>query len=439
LNVADVIDARYRLDRLLGTGGMAEVWLAQDQRLGRWVALKVLRESVGTDGDLVAGLEREARLIAQLQHPNIVGVYDTGVHEGRHYLVMEYVHGYSLRQLLETQGRLTEGEAIRYGMQVAAALQYAHERGVIHCDIKPENILVNETGVVKVADFGVADTLTRTLAPNQARDILGTIAYLAPEIIQGFDADPRSDVYSLGLTVYELVAGRLPFAGSTPAAVAGQRLGVPPALLRSFARSASPELEATLARALALPPGERFQTAAEFLAALRRVPPSRGPGAPTIAPPGRAPRPVEGQGGIRRRHTTARIDRGPSRLDSRPRRGRPAATTVLVTIGVVLLALGVGIAGALVIADRNNGGSPAPTPTATVAGPTALPTRTSTPRPTNEPTLTPVPSPSPSPSPTTAPSPTVKPSASPSPATATPGTATPKPSPSPGPTATVTP
>jgi serine/threonine-protein kinase len=438
LNVADVIDARYRLERLLGTGGMAEVWLAQDQRLGRWVALKVLRDSVSAaDGDLAASLQREARVIAQLQHPNIVGVFDTGVYEGHHYLVMEYVHGYSLRQLLETQGRLTEGEALRYGAQVAAALQYAHERGVVHCDIKPENILVNETGVAKVADFGVADTLTRTLAPNQAREILGTIAYLAPEVLQGMDADPRSDVYSLGLTIYELVAGRLPFAGSNAAAIAGQRLGTPPAPLRTFARSASPELEATLTRALALPPGERFQSAAELLAALRRVPVSPGGVATVVAPPGTTPRSSEVGTPVRRRHPTARIQRGAGAPVPGGPGGTPAATTIIVTIGVVLLALGLGIAGALFLANRDNGGAtstPTPTPgrTTTVA-PTA-PATPPTPRPTNEPTLTPTPPPSPSPQPSPSAAATATPKPSPSPPTATPKpsttvvpTATPKP------------
>jgi serine/threonine-protein kinase len=155
------------------------------------------------------------------------------------------VHGQSVRHLLEIQGRLTEGEAVRYGIQVGTALQYAHGQGVIHCDVKPENILVDENGVAKVADFGVAETANRTLRPDEVRDILGTIAYLAPEVIQGAAADPRSDVYSLALTVYEMVAGRLPFTGTNPAAVAGQRLGSAPPPLRTFAISASPELEAS--------------------------------------------------------------------------------------------------------------------------------------------------------------------------------------------------
>ena len=293
---------------------MSEVWLAEDQRLGRWVAVKILRESVADahSGELVDSIEREARLIARLQHPNIVAVYDAGQHEGHHFLVMEYVHGFSLRQLLEMQRRMTEAEAIRYGTQVASALQYAHDQGVVHCDVKPENILVNENGVAKVADFGVADTITRTLGPEQARAILGTIAYLAPEVIQGLPADARSDVYSLALTVYEMVATRLPFTGATPAATAGQRLAAQAPLIRSITASASPEIEAVLARALALMPHDRYQSAGEFGAALRRLEaiPGRRGIVPVPAPPGRAPRPPTGQRpGGRGRHPTADLPR----------------------------------------------------------------------------------------------------------------------------------
>ena len=273
MNPSDVIDGRYRLERLLGTGGVAEVWLAEDQRLERWVAVKVLREGFGTeyDSDLVRSFEREARVIARLQHPNIVGVYDAGRFGARHYLVMEYVHGHTLRQILEAHGRLAELDAIRYGAHVAGALQYAHDRGVIHCDVKPENIIVTEQGVPKVTDFGVAETISRTLSPDQARDIVGTIAYLAPEVLQGSPATPRSDVYSLSMTIYEAIAGRLPFSGANPAAVAGQRLAAPAPALRTFARDASPEVEAVLGRGLSVSPLDRYASAAEFAAALQRA------------------------------------------------------------------------------------------------------------------------------------------------------------------------
>ncbi len=379
---------------------MAEVWLAEDQRLGRWVAVKFLRESFSAESDAgaVAAFDREARVIARLQHPNIVAVFDAGIHEGRRFIVMEYVHGYTLRELLETQGRMTEAEAIRYGVQVAAALQYAHEQGVVHCDIKPENIIINETGVAKVTDFGVAETINRTLAPGQAQDLLGTIAYLAPEVIQGAPPGPSADVYALGLTIYEMVAGRLPFTGTSAAAIAGQRLAVPAPLLRTHARGASAELEGVLARALALSPEDRFPSAAAFGAALRRVPLAPAPAAPVVAPPGRPPQ-------LRRREPTARVRRGAVRQDAAGITG----ATILVVIGIILVAIGVGAAAAIFLANRDEAGAPAPTPTPTTAPPTATPTRQL------EPTATPTVRPSPSPSPTRSPSPAPSPTRTPTP------------------------
>lgn len=395
---------------------MAEVWLAEDQRLGRWVALKALRESFtrSADAEAVAGFEREATVIAKLQHPGIVGVFDAGSFEGRRYIVMEYVHGYSLRQLLETQGRMPEREAVRYGTQVAAALQYAHEKGVVHCDIKPENILVNEAGTAKIADFGVAESLTRTMAPGQAKDFLGTVAYLAPEVIEGANPSAASDVYSLALMVFELVAGRTPFTASTAGAALGQRLGAPPPPLRAFARSASPELEAVLARALSLTPADRYPTAAAFANALQRIPATSGIAPASVAaPPGRPPQ-------LRSRQPTARLRRAPTPATSQGVSG-PA---ILIAIGVVLLALGVGIAAAMVLSngDDSAGGSKAPSPTATGSARTTTqrpPTSSATATPT--PTVTPTLSPTASPSPTRTPSATATKSASsPSPASTTP-------------------
>lgn len=416
---------------------MAEVWLAEDQRLGRWVAIKALRESFsqGADAETIAAFEREATVIARLQHSGIVGVYDAGSFEGRRYIVMEYVHGYSLRQLLETQGRMSEREAIRYGVQVAAALQYAHEKGVVHCDIKPENVLINEGGVAKVADFGVAESLTRTMAPGQAKDLLGTVAYLAPEVIEGASPSPASDIYSLALTVFELVAGRTPFSGSTAGAAIGQRLGAPPAPLRSFARSASPELEAVLSRALSLSPADRYPTAAAFGNALQRVPAQTAvTPAPIAAPPGRPPQ-------LQSRNATARIRRTPpSAVASQG----VSSTAILVAIGIVLVSLGLGIAAAFALSRQNkDGGGTTPTPTVSATAGAASPTATqrpqtavasATPTPTVEAT-TPAASPTSGATPTRTPTPTAtKPPTSPTAAPTTPvssatAAATPKPTP----------
>lgn len=438
MKVSDLIDGRYRLERLLGTGGMSEVWLAEDQRLSRWVAVKILRDSVAgaAAGELVDSIEREARVIARLQHPNIVAVHDAGKHEGHHFLVMEYVHGFSVRQLVESQGRLGEAEAILYGSQVASALQYAHEQGVIHCDVKPENILINENGVAKVADFGVADTVTRTLAPEAARAVLGTIAYLAPEVIQGFPADPRSDVYSLALTVYEMVAGRLPFAGATPAATAGQRLAMQAPPLRTLALSASAELESVLAKALALLPHDRYASAAEFGAGLRRAE-SLGSAVarpPVTAPPGRSPGPMAKRGSAaRRRHDTTPIRR---RAAERPSAsGRRAGNLAMwISIGVILLGAGAAAAGAYMLAGDRDEKAPAPTPTATVTPtPTRRPPPTATASATATRTVAPSPSPSPTPTRTPSPSPTATRTPSVLPTVTVTATQSPSPSVSPSP------
>ena len=364
-----VIDGRYRLERLLGTGGMSEVWLAEDERLGRQVAVKIIRDS---GEDLGGTIEREARLVARLQHPNIVSVFDAGQQDGNPYLVAEYIEGSSLREVLQARGRLTEAEAVRYGIQVARALQYAHSQGIVHCDVKPENILISSQGIAKVTDFGVADMVTRTVTPREARDILGTIAYLAPEVIQGAPADARSDIYSLGLTIYELVAGRLPFMGASAAAIAGQRLGTPVAPLRTFAADASGGLEVALARAVALSPADRYQTAAEFEAVLSAAAP----------PPAAVPPP--------RRHDTARVGvaRAPRRADS-PSAGPLLAIAAVIVIGV---AVGGGVAIALNRGGGNGGGQPTPVPSLVLRTPQATPTGTVTR------TATPTPSPSASPS-----------------------------------------
>ena len=416
VNPSDLLDSRYRLERLLGTGGMSEVWLAEDMRLGRWVAVKVLRD-LSTDLELATAIASEARLVAGLQHPNIVTVFDTGQHDGRHYLVMEYVHGYSIRQLLESQGRLTEAEAIRYGSQVAEALSYAHGKGVIHCDIKPENILIGDQGVAKVADFGVADTVSRTLTPQQAREFMGTVAYLAPEVLQGGAPSPASDIYSLGLLLYEMVAGRLPFAGANAAVTATQRLATPAPLLRSFAMGASVELEAVLARALALSPSDRYASGRVLANALQRVP--RRPGAipqAVLAPPGRPPRPLSAPG----RHHTSRV-----RNRAAERTGARLAPWIALLLGGVF-ALAVGGVAAYVVSNRDDGRSPSPTPTPTSVAPTPTREATSVPTvtPTNEATLTPIPTRT-----ATPPSTATRPPGTPSPSPA--ASATPSPSPRP--------
>ena len=439
MNPADLIDGRYRLERPIGTGGMAEVWLAEDTRLGRWVAVKILLSLTGDD--LGSNMTDEARVIARLQHQNIVAAYDAGEVDGRHYVVLEYVNGYSVRQLLESQGPFTEAEVVRLGSQLASALQYAHQQGILHSDIKPENILLTESGVAKLADFGTAEAVTRTLTPEQAREILGTIAYLAPEVLQGANATPAADVYSLGLTLYEMLLGRLPFSGASPAAIAAQRLAAPAPPLRSQVPGASPQLEQLLGSAVSIRPEDRFQSAGQLAGALRGVPQRNGN--PTgrdrpvvVAPP--PPRVVTRAATTTRRAPTGRIVTRAEMLPPTPNNG-----LIIAAVSAVVLGLGAAAVGAYVFlsnGDDPNGPSPTPAVSATVPGTVSpLPTNSPTPEPTEKPTETPTPTRTPTEEPTNTPEPSPTRTPTAAPATATP-TQQPNNTPSPTPTtATVDP
>ena len=402
MNPFDVIDQRYRLEQRIGVGGMAEVWLAEDTRLGRQVAVKILSGHLDDiDQSIITSIENEARLVARLQHPNIVAVYDTGTVGDRSYLVMEYVDGRSVRELLERDGRFSEADTRRYGAQVAAALHYAHQQGVIHCDVKPENILISRDGVAKVTDFGVADKVTRTLTPAQAREILGTIAYLAPEVLQGLPSTPASDTYSLGLTLYEMLAGRLPFEGATPAQVAAQRLANPAPPLSSYLPGASPALSSALASALAIRPESRPATTEEFrqlfsTRARTTTTPAAAPLPPAVALPPRPPR----------HRTTARVQRMEP-----PRSGGANTALIVATIGVVALGIGAAVLALALLGGNGDGepNEPTPAPSPSVAPTeTVEPTEEPTATPTNEPTLTPTPEETPTPTqePTETPTPT---------------------------------
>ncbi len=414
---------------------MAEVWLAEDTRLGRWVAVKILLARTGPE--IGASLSDEARTIARLQHQNIVTVYDAGESGGRHYVVLEYVDGRSLRDLLEAQGSFSESETVRIGGQIAAALQYAHQQGILHGDVKPENILLTAQGVAKLADFGTAEALSRTVSPEQAREVLGTIAYLAPEVLQGSQATPASDVYSLGLTMYEMLAGRLPFPGSSPAAIAAQRLANPAPPLRSQVPSASAPLEQALAAAVATRPAGRPQSAGQFAGMLRDAGARpANPTSRTILPPP-PPQVVT--------RTTQRMDTG------RTRRPAPAPVSagpnvpMLVAAGaVVIFGLGAAAVGAYILVIGGGDDDTPPTPTPTTAPATAEPAATPSatkPAATQQPTATPSPSPSPSPTATASPTQaTPTPSATQASSTATQTPTSRVPTSTPGaPTATPTP
>ena len=269
--VDQLVDGRYRVRSHLADGGMASVYVALDERLDREVALKVLRADLVADPAFASRFRREARSAARLSHPNVVAVFDQGEDDGLMFLAMELVNGKTLRQVLQDEGPLTPRAALDILDPVLQALGAAHEAGLIHRDVKPENVILREDGVVKVADFGLARAVTTATSTAQTGVLLGTVAYLSPEQVARGVADARSDVYAAGLLLLEMLTGEKAFAGDSPIHVAYQHVhGAVPAP-SSRASGLSPELDALVAHATARDPDDRPADAAAFLARVRRT------------------------------------------------------------------------------------------------------------------------------------------------------------------------
>ncbi|MBA3690481.1 MAG: Stk1 family PASTA domain-containing Ser/Thr kinase [Actinobacteria bacterium] len=266
-----VLGGRYRLEASIGSGGMAEVFRGQDTTLDRQVAIKVLAPQFARDPSFVERFRREARAAARLNHPNIVNVYDTGVDGDTNYIVMEYVEGRTLAEYLAGGGRLAPVKAAEIAEKVAEALAAAHAQGVIHRDIKPANIMVTRDGRVKVMDFGIARLVAGPDTVEQTAAVLGTAAYLSPEQAQGQTVDARSDLYSLGIVLYEMVSGRPPFTGDSAMAVAYKHVQETPLPPSSLNGDVTPRLDAVVMRALAKNPANRYQSAGDFRDDLVRV------------------------------------------------------------------------------------------------------------------------------------------------------------------------
>lgn len=277
---------RYELGEILGFGGMSEVHLARDTRLHRDVAIKVLRADLARDPSFYLRFRREAQNAAALNHPAIVAVYDTGEAETPTgplpYIVMEYVDGVTLRDIVHNDGPMEPKRAIEVIADACQALNFSHQHGIIHRDVKPANIMISNTGAVKVMDFGIARALADASSVTQTAAVIGTAQYLSPEQASGNSVDARSDVYSLGCVLYEILAGEPPFVGDSPVAVAYQHVREDPIPPSQRNANISPELDAVVLKALAKNPDNRYQTAAEMRADLVRVHSGEPPDAPKV-------------------------------------------------------------------------------------------------------------------------------------------------------------
>ncbi len=267
--IGTLFDGRYQVVRKLGAGGMANVYLAEDQELGRRVAIKILNDRHANDDQFVERFRREAKNAAALSHPNIVSIYDRGEAEGSYYIAMEYLDGRSLKELIVSRGPAPARVAVDYARQILSALRFAHRHGIVHRDIKPHNVLVDGEGRVKVTDFGIARAGASQM--TEVGSIVGTAQYLSPEQARGSGVDQRSDLYSLGVVLYELLTGTVPFNGDTPVEIAMKHLSQVPEPPSARRPDVPHELDLVVTRALAKDPHERYQSAEEMDADLERV------------------------------------------------------------------------------------------------------------------------------------------------------------------------
>ncbi len=244
-----VLDNRYELQELIGGGGMADVYKARDILLDRTVAVKILHEQFKRDSEFIQKFHREAQAAAKLSHPNIVNIYDVGVMGDDHYIVMEYVPGSTLKDRIKQEGHLSVEAALRVAKDIASALAHAHANNLVHCDIKPHNILMMPDGSAKVADFGIARAVTESTM-TYTGNVVGSVHYFSPEQAKGTMITPRSDVYALGVVLYEMLTGQLPFTGETPVSIAMKHLQEQPRSVRQLDETIPPVVEAIVARAM---------------------------------------------------------------------------------------------------------------------------------------------------------------------------------------------
>jgi eukaryotic-like serine/threonine-protein kinase len=337
--VGELIAGRYELEELVGTGGMSSVYRARDRLLERRVAIKILHEHFARDEGYVERFLREARSAAKLSHPNIVTVIDRGQADGRQFIVFEYVEGENLKELVERQGRLPVRTVLELGIEIGRALAFAHANGLVHRDVKPQNVLLGN-GDVKVTDFGIARSLDVRSGLTQTGAVLGTSDYIAPEQASGGSVDALSDLYSLGVVLYELLAGSPPYSGDSFLAVAMRHVHDPVPSIAEARVDVPLRLDAALQRAMAKDPAGRFRSMEEFVAELETC--LRELGQPDAD------------------RTVIMAPPRPSPARAQPRRGR--RRSLLVPLSALLLglaAIGAGAAAYLVLRDSGgNGGNP---------------------------------------------------------------------------------
>jgi eukaryotic-like serine/threonine-protein kinase len=272
-----VVDERYRVLNRIGSGGMADVYCAEDLQLGRRVALKLLYRRFAEDEEFVERFRREASSAAGLQHPNVVAVYDRGEFDGTYYIAMEFLEGRSLKQVVRQDGALEPDRAIDLVIQILKAARFAHRRGIVHRDIKPHNVIVDDEGRAKVTDFGIARAAASDM--TETGSIMGTAQYISPEQAQGHPVDARADLYSIGVVLYELLTGRVPFDAESAVTIALKQVSEEPVPPSHYNPAVSDQLEDVVMRALQKDPAYRFADAEEFIVALeqaRGVPPGTG-------------------------------------------------------------------------------------------------------------------------------------------------------------------
>lgn len=348
IGVGSELAGRYHVQESVGYGGMATVYRGRDTLLDRDVAIKVLNARIGASGHDREAFLREARAAAALVHPNVVAVYDAGVYADWPYIVMEYVPGGTLKDLLDRQGKLPADRAVAIAAAMADALAYGHQRGIVHADVKPGNILLDGGGRPKLVDFGIAQTAAATAALTQA--ITGTAAYVAPEQLEGQPLDGRADIYSLGTVLYQMLCGALPFEAPNAATLATRRLVSDPRPPRDLNPSLSPDLAGVVLRCLARYPDERFASADELASVLRAV--ARGESVGDYATESFARRPV--------REDRTEVWRRDQLVPPPVAAGRGGVFPIVAAVlGALVVAL---IVVLLVLVLRGSGGGSAPVP-----------------------------------------------------------------------------